>query len=283
MKITNKLGLPAPIVQAISNDPYNPGHSDITCTGLIAPPRQKALMKLHADKLEIDASSRVWALVGQAVHGILERSCPENCLSEERLYIERCGWKIGGQYDYFDPASGLLQDYKVTSVWSVKDGAKSEWLAQLNILATIMREHGYQINQLQIVAILRDWRKSESYQNSDYPQMQSILIDIPLWSEEKCEEYIFERVRLHQMARDNLPECSAEERWQTADIWAVMKDGGKRAKKVCISENEAGIYCADCGAGHYVEYRRGLSKRCESYCDCAIVCDQWKKIQEGIK
>lgn len=279
MKITNELGLPDAIVQAITNDPYSAGDCDISCTSLIAPPRQKALMKQFSDQLQIDASSRIWALVGQAVHGILERSAPENCLAENRLTIERMGWKISGAFDTLNVAQGLLQDYKVTSAWSVKDGGKSEWECQLNILATILRDHGYEVKKAEIIAILRDWRKSEAFQNHDYPQSQAVKLDIPLWSEEKCEEYIYERVRLHQMAREKLPECSPEDRWQTSDTWAVIKDGAKRASKVCYSESDAALEANERGAGYVVQYRRGASKRCESYCDCSVVCDQWKELQ----
>ncbi len=44
-KWTNALNLPAPIVAAITNDPYSSGDADISVTSLIAPARQRELMR----------------------------------------------------------------------------------------------------------------------------------------------------------------------------------------------------------------------------------------------
>ena len=53
-----------------------------------------------------------------------------------------------------------IQDYKVTSVWSViptKDnpnGYKEDWEYQLNSYAWLGRKNGYRAKKLQIIAIL---------------------------------------------------------------------------------------------------------------------------------
>lgn len=44
MNITNELGLPEPLVDAVRNDGYTKGNADFSVTGLIAPPHQRKLM-----------------------------------------------------------------------------------------------------------------------------------------------------------------------------------------------------------------------------------------------
>lgn len=75
MRITNRLGLPAALVAACQNDPYDPGDSDISITRLIAPPRQVALVKQYNDVLSEDVADRIWALRSQGIHSVLERAC----------------------------------------------------------------------------------------------------------------------------------------------------------------------------------------------------------------
>jgi len=276
MKITNKFNLPEPIFNAIRNDPYTSGPCDISVTRLISPPRKVALERANYKDLEEDASDRVWSLFGQAMHVVLERA--ENIAdTETRLVMERQGWNISGQFDRFDPVSGVLSEYKVVSTYSVKNGSRSEWIAQMNILATLLREHGYAVNQLQVVVILRDWSKGQAQRNSDYPAQPVVVIEIPLWSEEKCEEFIDERIRIHQAARDRLPDCTAEERWQTANVYALMKEGRKTAVKLFESEDEAESACKAGGDKHYLVFRPGKSIRCESYCPAAPFCEQYQR------
>jgi len=281
MRITNKFNLPEAIVNAIKNDPYNAGDCDISVTRLISPPRKVALERQHFKDLELEAVDMFWALFGQSIHVILERA-ELVADTETRLVIERQGWKISGQFDRFDPISGILTDYKVTSCYSVKNGSRSEWIAQMNILATLLREHGYTVKQLQIVVILRDWSKSQAQRSSDYPTQPVVTIDIPLWSEEKCEEYIDERIRLHQVARDKLPDCSAEERWQTANIYALMKEGRKTAVKLFEDENEAEVACKAAGDKHHLVFRPGRSIRCENYCPAAPFCEQYQREKASV-
>lgn len=113
MKFTNHSGLPDALVQAVTHRDYSPGHSDITVTQLIGPPRIRVLTKQHGDEMEQDVMDRIWALLGSSIHEILRRS-ETIARVEERLYMPVNGWTLGGQFDrlvvYPD---GLLQDYKL--------------------------------------------------------------------------------------------------------------------------------------------------------------------------
>ena len=86
-KITNMHNLPAAIVAAVANDPYV-GGGDISTTKLIDSPQIRVLGGKHKEDLSVDVSERVWALLGQAVHTILERAGlkEQGMVVEERLY-----------------------------------------------------------------------------------------------------------------------------------------------------------------------------------------------------
>lgn len=284
MKLTNKLGLPQPIVKAVSNDGYNSGDCDISVTSLLKPPQLRALELRHAEDLEEDVSDRIWSLLGQVVHGILERA-EETAIAEERLYIDVEGWKVGGQMDRFLLKEGLLQDYKFVTVYKVRDGVPEEYAKQLNIYAHILRKNGKKVAKLQIVAILRDWSKNQYAREGDpYPAQQVVLLDVPIIPDEEVAAYIKERVLAHKEAAslpsDQLPECSAEDRWAKDDVWAIMKRGNKKAVRLCNNKEAANVALETAGAGHYIQFRQGESIRCKSYCAAAPFCSQFKKMQE---
>ena len=69
MKFTNKLGFPQAIADAVKNDPYSPGDSDITATQLISPPQQVALRKHCKDVIVEDVSDRVDSHAERYHHG----------------------------------------------------------------------------------------------------------------------------------------------------------------------------------------------------------------------
>lgn len=273
MRITNHSGLPEVFLRATLNDNYNPGPSDMTVTQLIKPPRIVELERRYKDELEVDVADRLWMLFGKAVHKILEEGDGE-AVTEERLYIERQGWIISGAFDRLMVHEGLLQDYKVTTTYAIKDGRRDEWEAQLNLLAHLVREHGVAVTRLEVVAILRDWSKAGVERNHGYPKIAVQVLPLPVWSPERCEGYIDERIRLHQAARVRLPECTPAERWATADQWAVKKVGRERAVRVLDSEAEAMKLASDLGEGHSVERRGGRNVRCEGYCSVSLNCGE---------
>lgn len=262
--ITNKHGLPAPLVNAIKNDPYSRGKSDISVTQLIQPPQLRRLgMGLKTDE---DASEFIWRLLGQAVHTILERAYPDTAMTEKRLFTQVRGWTVSGQFDVYD--GGVLTDYKITSVYA-RDG-KKEWDNQLNLLAALCRRNGMTVSKVEIVAIFRDWRPKEAL-SDDYPKSQVAVIPVELWPEDQAEVYLHERVAAHQ-ATPPAP-CTDEDRWLSPSKWALMQKGRKRAIKLFDSK-PAHLSMSD---GQYWEQRPGIYRRCESYCRASSVCPQWQE------
>lgn len=272
MRWSNDLGLPEPIVRAVTNDPYDRGKSDFTVTQLIAPARARVLRKRHAHLITEDVADRIYSLLGQSIHTILERAEVEH-MAEVRLYAKLDGLTISGQLDRcaFFP-DGLLQDYKLTSVWTDLD--KSEWTQQTNMLVWLLAENGYTVTRGEIVAIFRDWSKSRAKRERDYPQHQVKLVPIELWPIDKTLAFVRERVRAHVDAELGvLPECTNEERWYRGEQWAVMKNGNKRATRVFDFPNQAEAFAAT-DAKFKVEHRPGQSIRCAEYCTAYPFCAQ---------
>lgn len=275
MNFTNIHGLPDSLAQAIKNDPYSAGASDISVTKLIDSPKRRALMKRYGEFIVTDLSKSLFSLLGQGVHNVLERSSQgEEIIAEQRFFSEVEGWTISGQVDRFNTATGELEDYKVTSAYKVIKGDVKEWERQLNVLAWLLRQAGHNVEKLSIVAIIRDWSMTDAKNKPDYPKAPFAVINISLWKEDSVFEYIQQRIRLHQAAERGEPiGCSDEERWYEGTTWALMKKGGKRAIKVYRRKEDIGTEIAD---GLYVEERKGGYRRCAEYCEVSAFCDQYQ-------
>ena len=156
MKLTNQFGLPEPFFRAVLNDKYSRGNAHYSVTDLIRPPRITILSRRHWEEIEEDVSERIWALLGRAVHAILEAAEPDNALTEERLFAEVAGRTISGASDLFH--DGVVSDYKVTSIWTRIFGSRLEdWTLQLNFYAFLFRQIGFPVQALKIICIYRDW------------------------------------------------------------------------------------------------------------------------------
>ena len=230
LRITNKLNLPQPIVDAVANDDYTRGIANISATGLLAPPRQAALLEAHGADLEEDASDRIFSLFGKAIHGILETQKAGNDIREQRLYMNVDGplgpWVVSGAMDRIafipagepDPAypkgTIRIEDYKTASVNEMIYGVKAERAQQLNIYRVLAELNGYKVESLAAVFILRDWSKVQAHDKAsqptlsssgvaqtDYPQTHVIVHEIDIWPIEEAYRFIGERVALHQNAQ----------------------------------------------------------------------------------
>ena len=291
MKYTNKHNIPQEIINAVHNDNYSRGKATISATGLLQPPRIRLLAQEHYDKLTIDVSDEIWKLLGQSVHTILERANEnsEDIITEQRMFATVNDWTVSGQTDSIDVKSNTLKDYKVTSVWSIVSAlneGKVEWEQQLNIYAYLYKQNtGKTIDQLNIIAIARDWNKNQYLRSGgDYPPSPITVLNIDLWSDEEQEAFIKQRVSIHQEAEvdylinDKLPLCTDEERWRRKDTYRVEKKGRKTAVRVLDTQEEADEYIG----GHKdskllkVVEAKGECVRCANYCDVAEFCNQYK-------
>ena len=148
--LTNIFGLPEALVNAVRNDPYQ-GGGDISVTKLIDSPQKRVLSKRYKEVVVEDVSERIWALMGQAVHTVLERA-NTNALVEKRLFAQIGDWTLSGQFDRVHLQDGVLQDYKVCSTFKA-EGDES-WTRQLNVLKWLAKQNGIEVERLEVVATI---------------------------------------------------------------------------------------------------------------------------------
>ncbi|MBT9169382.1 MAG: hypothetical protein DDT19_02741 [Syntrophomonadaceae bacterium] len=272
MKLINAYNLPEAIVNAVSAYSYPPKEGRYSVTDLVSPPQIRQLKMKYWNMLEEDVSSRLWALLGQACHAILDKHSPEEALSEEKLVVEFEGVTITGRADLHH--EGRLEEYKITSVFSFlleRGKVKSEWENQANLYTWILHKTGRPVKEAWIRAILRDWKQSEAIRNSDYPAIPFQSVQVPLWTLEGQERYVRARLEAHKALN---PACSDEERWLRGEAWAVYKNNNQKAFRVFDNEKSANLLAEIDKKAFRVVYRPGTYNRCDNFCVVRSVCSQ---------
>lgn len=284
--ITNETNLHPALYAAIAQDDYTRGESDISVTDLLSPPRLVTLREQHRDELSEDAADMAARFIGTVVHAAVEKhKVTEE--AEKRIYITVDGWVVGGKPDIFDPETGQLGDVKTIKATEFMYGLKAEREQQLNVYAEMLRLNGYSVSGLTAHLVIVDFSFPASERDRRYPPRSIVEIPIEMWPRNRVQQFIRDRVAVHQAARVTLPLCTGEERWKRDD-YAIKRDGTKNAIKLfrdaqLIEAEEWGIEqgiaeMTDNGvvwvAGHSVEHRPGQPLRCRFYCSAVAVCDQ---------
>lgn len=288
MKFTNKHNLRAGIFEALTKDTYDGVKDDknqISVSSLIGPPMVRQLWLKHSEEVEQDAIDMLWSVFGRSVHSVMDSISRNGRMIEERLEIEKEGFRLSGKPDIFDIERGILEDYKITSAWSLvlSGGSKEEWDKQLNCYAYLIRKvKGYEVKSANITAILRDWDKRKAAEDESYPQTPVKTIPVVLWSDEEQEKFITDRLRAHgeanRLPAESVAVCTKEERWFRPGKFAVKKAGAKRADRVFDTMTEAVKYVGS--SKLVIEERPGVNTRCESYCPVAKFCPFGAKLKE---
>jgi hypothetical protein len=285
MKLTNKYNLPQTFVNVLNRPTYTKGKAHLSATEIINSPRIVQLKKIHWDSLEEDVADKVWAIFGTAIHAVLELGKDEHHIIEQRLHANVDGWDISGAIDLqrVEDDGIIVADYKTTGAWAVMN-EKSDWEQQLNIYAWLVEKvKKVPVKKVEIIAIIRDWNRRDAQTREGYPEAPIKVIDVPLWSFEKRESFIKERIQLHSNAlfatetSEDLPECSPSEMWEKPAFWAVRKTGNKRATAVFDTEDKALAKIEEMGKGYEIEYRPGERTRCANFCQVRDFCGQWKE------
>jgi hypothetical protein len=162
-----------------------------------------------------------------------------------------------------------------------------DWKKQLNVYGYAMKqETGHMPKRLRVIQFARDWARSKSLQDADYPKIPVSVHEIPIWPEELTSDYIDQRIALHEEAiNGDLPDCTPEERWAKPTTWAVMAAGVKKARRVLYSLGEASAWLDQRvlpGERHKftIDERSGGSTRCQGYCSVLPYCEQGCKLTE---
>lgn len=285
--------MPEPFVRAVSERSYDNEGSWRTVTELIGPAKIANLKRKHESEIELDASELVYTIQGQTAHAIFERAAKtlreEGWIAEMRLHHEVEGQKISGAFDLYNPRKKELIDFKVSTAWKATNEVPEEWVNQTNVLAHLIRtkmlnrksEH-YEVKSIKVLLVMRDHSKLEAKRNPDYPQAPVQYVDIPVWEDAKCAEYLKNRVVLHLKAEQEEVECNPKDRWAKPTVWAIKKVGASRAITggLYADPEKAQEALASLGKGYLIEHRPGENVRCENYCNVNKWCEQFKKLRD---
>ncbi len=230
MKLTNRLGLPQPIVDAATRDhEYTPKRYSVT--QMLKGPREAILARRHSDEIEGDVADMAWTIFGSSMHLLLEQS-QESATQLKENYITADmpnGYVLSGIFDLYDDATGTVTDYKSATVWKVIYGEWDDYREQLLSYVWMLRQIGFDARRGEIVAILKDHSKAKARTERDYPDHPFYVIGWDFSDEELAE--FGERIaakfreieRCEALPDDDLPLCTPKERWAKPDQWAVMK------------------------------------------------------------
>ena len=281
MKITNKQGLPAPLVALLARDFYTKGASQYSVTELMSPPKIRRMREQYDEEMEVDATKLIASQLGTFMHARLEKKSVDGYTNEERIFHSIDGITISGAVDLQEHTDNgiVIIDYKFVKAWSVMQ-TKDDWVTQLNIykwlVETVKRK---KVVGLKICALVRDFNRHD--RKEGYPASPICMVDVPMWDSVKTEMYIRERLEMHREAKmradfeEELQNCSNEERWMSETTYAVKREGRKTAIRVFKTIEEA-TELAEKEKG-YVETRLGEPRRCVgNFCGVAQWCAQYQ-------
>lgn len=321
MHVTNNSGIPLGLAVWLLHDDYDfinePNY--ISVTQLMKPIRHLILPKrVPKELIKSDVEDYISSALGKSLHDSIEKAWvkshkkslalmgyPEKVINRvlinptpEELaavddpipvYLEQRamrvidGYTIGGKFDMI--AEGILHDNKSTTAYTWLFDSKDEDYALQGSLYRWLNPDKVTEDFIRINFIFTDWQKVQARSNPNYPQKRLLHKDIPLWSLEKTEQWI--RNKLAQLKKykdledDQLPECTEEELWKSETTYKYYSDPAKtngrstknftdpvEAKKFMINEK---------GGKGIIVTVPGEAKRCE-YCNAAPICKQRQRL-----
>jgi hypothetical protein len=147
----------------------------------------------------------------------------------------------------------------------------------------MLRTSGYEVENIEICAIVKDWSKMKINTSRDYPKSPFVTVKIKIADNEEVLKYIATRIALHKRADEGeqFP-CTKKERWAKEDVFAVRKKGGKKSLKNLSSRKIAETHLGSIQHKYpegslYIEHRPAESFRCKNYCSMNSICPQYQK------
>lgn len=272
---------------------------DYSVTDIISPPRVVHLKKRYGHLATPDLGASIPSMLGTAIHEYFEKYLAlwidkhdyNGYTLEEQVQIERMGRKISGRYDIREGTT--MYDLKSIKVWKlIFDPNLDEYHEQQNLYRLLVYlDKGITIDELNIVAIYKDWQEGNALRDRNYPQQQVIEYELNLWDYEDTEKFLDTRlaelIRCEELSDEDLPVCSRDERWErhqggeTIHYGILKNRKAKRATKVVRggSLDDAMVIARGMKGmtrDSVIEIRYALPKRCVRYCDICESCSFWK-------
>lgn len=113
--MANIHNLPDPLVRALTPERRVPTPGRLSVTTLLDAPLRRLLSMKHFYSVEEEVSDNLWALLGTAVHYVIEKGSADD--TETKLEIPLAGATLVGVIDYH--RDGHVIDWKCTSTYSV--------------------------------------------------------------------------------------------------------------------------------------------------------------------
>jgi hypothetical protein len=271
------MGLPEALVKAVSINRHNePGK--LSATTMLNGTKQIIIRDRHWDELEEDVADHFYALYGSTAHKMLEDEGQDE-FTEEFVAYDVDGITVTGRIDNYNMRKEMIADYKTASVWKVRYRNFDDWHRQGMIYAWLLIKNGFEVRKCQFIAILKDHSKRDAKRDSSYPQKPVYVYEFDVTEEGLAEiqTFIEEKISHYklciEMADNDIPPCTSEERWEKPTKYAVMKEGRKSAVRVMDTKEGAEKLAADLGKNHSVQIRPGESTRCAEYCSCNGFCN----------
>lgn len=286
MKITNIHDMPDMLVRAVEKE-YVYRDKRYSITSLLEPERIIALKRRYNNQIEQDITDCIFMLLGTKTHFELENiELKENEFVEDHLeYTFENGYTLSGIIDHYDDI--YLDDYKTCKAYSlIYKSDYDKWKKQLQMGSYLTyKKDGKWRKKGRIIALIKDWNRLDAQTKKDYPKYACQVIEFQLGTPKQVEKMILEYfgkvIKLEQMRDDELPLCTAEERFNKGITYAVKKIKNKRALKVHENEEEAQKHLDNLEKLYPKEYeiekREGQNLRCECYCSVNKFCPYYKE------
>lgn len=270
---------------------YKPKDKQYSATTILNPTRQIILSRRYGDQITQDVSNMIWMLFGTALHSILENAKEEDYQFKEEYLKQDLGildeslkgYTLSGKADLLDVLKKRMTDYKTTSVFKIQKKDYEDWRNQLLIYSWLFIKIGFEVDNAEIIALLKDWSSTKAKVDKSYPQLQVQRVPFKFTKKdfERIEEFIINKFKeikyCEQLPDEKLPMCTEEERWNTGMTYAVKKKKNKRADRVYDDLKQAEEHLERVGDKEYeIEYREGTDKRCLEYCSCCMFCPYYK-------
>lgn len=281
----NKHNIPERVTRVLSL-PYQPKPKRMSVTQLIDSPLIRTLLIEEWDNIQIDYADCLLRTYGIVWHKFIEKASIEDDEFAEQKFEQKIGdWTLVGRSDNY--SDGIINDAKFTKASAINfDSTIKKWTEQQNCYAFLWRKAGFPVNKIIIDAQIRDWNVRDTVKYK-YPPCAYKEVVLDLWDFDKQEQYIFNRLKIHEEQSHN--ECSMEDKWQQPTRYAIKKKGNKKA--VCASIPNSGgkspiltkfqaeeIIESKGLTNDYengiisIEKREGEKIRCEFWCDLKNVC-----------
>lgn len=316
-RYANHSSVPLSLAVFLATDSYdyNDDPNTISVTTLLKPTRQIVLARrLPPDDSPIDLVAQVSNRMGAAIHDGIERAwktnyhramlalgIPKHVIAlvrinptdaelvedpdiipvymEQRLQKKIGKWLVTGKFDFV--GEGRVQDYKTASVWSyanqvnawkqIMQGSLYRWLDPKKITQ----------DQMDIIHLFMDWRRSQVGQDPNYPPRQFHTQTFDLMPFIETERWVRDKLadidRCIDLPEHELAECDEEDLWRSKAQYKYYKNGVAGAKKSTknfdtLTDANNFMYNEQGGKGE-IKTVPGQVKAC-NFCAAYPICGQ---------